>query len=432
MNNAEHHKKRRQHLLQQMPADSILLIPGATMLLRNGPDNVFPFRQNSDLLYLTGFPEPNAILALIPNRAEGEFVLFCAPKKPEEEVWTGIRAGEKGACEQYGADQAFSIDCFDQKLAELLTGRQRIYYPVGQNTDFDQKILNTFQALHTKNRKGVVAPEQLAHSDTLIHPMRVIKCSEEIALMRYANQVASQAHTETMKVCQPGMYEYQLSAHFQFHCQKNGLTEMAYPPIVGGGKNACILHYINNNQALKDGDLVLIDAGGEYHGYASDITRTYPVNGSFTAEQRALYDVVLQAQQKVIELIRPGLAWSALQQHTAQWLTEGLLSLGILQGNLDSLIADRAYTPYYMHLSGHWLGLDVHDAGPYQETPLAPGMVATVEPGLYIPAGSPCDARFWNMGIRIEDDILVTEDGYENLTTTVKQPDDIETIMQGG
>lgn len=429
----QEYQARRQRLMDQLAPNSIAIIPSAKEILRNGMDNLFPFRQNSDFWYLTGFEEPNAILVLAPGRKAGEFILFNQVKDPKEEIWTGIRAGQQGAISEYGADQAYPFDEFENLLPELLTGCRHLYYPIARNQAFDQVILTAYSQVRGQVRRGVTAPDQLLDIESLVHQMRVIKSPAELELMRYANQISSKAHELAMRACKPNMNEYELEAVIKGYCFSQGCDDMAYTPIVGGGKNGCILHYIDNNQKINDGDLVLIDAGGEYRGYSSDITRTFPSNGKFSAEQKAVYEVVLAAQNDVIEMVKPGVAWNSLQERTVQCLTQGLVDLGILKGDVAQLIEDKAYVDFYMHLSGHWLGLDTHDAGRYcrqdEWQTLMPGMAFTVEPGIYIPAGSKTEERWWDIAVRIEDNIVVTDEGSLNLTTVPKEVAEIEALM---
>ena len=428
------YKQRRQDLLSQLLPDSVVFIPSNQEVLRNGFDNVYSFRQRSDFWYLTGFEEPNAVLVLTSNGDKQSSVLFCQPKNPAEEVWTGYRLGQDGAREILGMDQAFVIDQFDEMLPSLLQGSRHVYYPIARDLEFDQKLLVAYREIRKRVRKGVPSPEQLLNVETPLHFMRLMKSDAELEEMRYANKISSQAHIELMKACRPGMAEYELEAIFKGYCCKYGLQEMAYTPIVAAGKNACVLHYIENNSVINDGDMMLVDAGGEYQCYSSDITRCYPANGKFTGEQRALYEVVLRAQEMLIDHIKPGTTWMDMQNMTIRSLTEGMVDIGMLKGKVDDLIADKTYFNHYMHLFGHWLGLDTHDAGKYCDEDnwyvLKPGMVTTVEPGLYVAAGSKVDERWWNIGIRIEDDVVVTEDGRENLTTVPKSVDEIEALMR--
>lgn len=433
---AQEFSQRRQQLIAQLPTNSIALIPSAKEILRNGFDNTFQFRQNSDFWYLTGFNEPDAVLALIPGRAEGEVVLFNRPTDPKAEIWTGRRAGQSGACRDFGMDQAFLIERLDEKLPELLKDRASIYYPIGRNTEFDHQVMNAMNRARAGVRRGATAPNNFCNLDPLLHGMRVIKSEAEIAIMQHANDISSEGHRMAMRACKPGQYEYALEGIIRGHCYTNGCRDMAYGPIVGAGENACILHYVTNTAQIKENDLVLIDAGGEYQNYASDITRTFPANGRFQGEQKAVYEVVLATQMKLLSIIKPGLNWDVIQQTCRRSLTEGLVAIGLLQGSVDGLLEQQAYLPFYMHLFGHYLGLDTHDAGSYKVDghwpDLQPNMVFTIEPGLYISANTPnVDPRWWNIGVRIEDNIVVTKDGHRNLTTAPKTVAEIEALMQG-
>jgi Xaa-Pro aminopeptidase len=433
-----HHpfEQRRERLMNSLPANSIALIPSASEVLRNGMDRHYTFRQNSDFYYLTGFNEPDAVCVLIPGRKAGAFILFNREKNPAEEIWTGRRAGIDGACKDFGADQAFAIDTFDTMLLSLLEGKQHLFYPISRKQDFDLKVLNAFKAVQAKVRKGIQCPQALSNIEGPLHQLRLIKDEAEIQCLRYASKASCQAHLLAMQACHPGVNEGALEAVITGHCAHEACPEMAYTSIVGAGENSCILHYTENNQPIKDGDIVLIDAGAEYQGYAADITRSFPANGKFTPEQRSIYQLVLKAQEAAISLVKPGTLWPDLQQAILAVIVPGLVELGILHGDSQQLIDDKAYMPYYMHLSGHWLGLDVHDAGTYytdqqQWKKLEAGMVLTIEPGLYFSANTPdLDPRWWNIGIRIEDDILVTANGYENLSgALIKDPDAIEQCM---
>jgi Xaa-Pro aminopeptidase len=391
-------------------------------VLRNG-DSHFPFRQQSDFYYLTGFNEAEAIAVFIPGRAQGEYILFNRPRDPLMETWNGRRAGQIGAVAHYGADEAFPITEFAEKLPDLLTQSRRLYYPIGREAALDELIVSAVNKLRRKVRSGLAVPLEFINIEDAVSEMRLIKSPAEIAMMRTAGAISATAHIRAMKKCHPGLAEYHLQAEMQYEFNINGQVP-SYNFIIGSGENACILHYQENDAILKDGDLVLIDAACEYENYAADITRTFPANGRFTAEQRAVYEVVLQAQLAVIASIRPGLRWHETHDLGVRKITEGLIQLGLLQGRVDELIATKAYNKFYMHLTGHWLGLDVHDAGAYKQEgewrALKPGMVFTVEPGIYIAANTPgVDPKWWNIGVRIEDDIVVTENGCEVLSTGV-------------
>jgi Xaa-Pro aminopeptidase len=426
--------ERRQKVMQAIGKGSVMILPAAAELVRSG-DTDHLYRQNSDFYYLTAFKEPQAVMVLIPGRAEGDYVLFNRPRDPSMEVWVGPRAGQEGACKDFGAKQSFPIESIDEKMLQLLSNCQRIYYPLGANLAFDQQVMAWVNKARAQVRSGVSAPSEFVHSGEILHEMRLRKDADEIALMRKAAQISAQAHLKTMQVCRPGMMEYELQAELLADFCRHGAYPPAYPCIVGAGANSCVLHYVDNNAPMKDGDLVLIDAGGEYEYYTSDITRTFPVNGRFNPEQRAIYELVLQIQLAVIAKVKPGVLWPVLQETAIQTLTEGLLRLGILQGDLKQLVEKKAYFQLYMHNIGHWLGLDTHDVGKYrlgaEWRKLEPGIVHTVEPGIYIRPDTNVDKKWWNIGVRIEDDILVTANGCEVLTKDVpKQIDEIEQLMQ--
>lgn len=426
--------RRRKALMAVMEPNSIAIVPAAPERQRSR-DTEHPFRQDSDLHYLSGFPEPGAVLALIPGREHGEFVLFCRDRDPEREIWDGYRAGPEGACRDFGADDAFPIDDIDDILPGLLEGRERVYYAMGKDRDFDRQVMDWVNSIRAKVRSGASPPGEFMDLSHFLHDLRLIKSAAELRLMRHAGQISARAHSRAMRYCQPGVMEYQLEAEIHHEFAMAGARFPAYSTIVGGGKNGCILHYIENSDALKNGDLVLIDAGCEYETYAADITRTFPVNGRFSTEQRALYEWVLKAQRAAIAEIRPGNHWNRPHEVSVRVLTEGLVELGLLQGEVDALIENEAYREFYMHRVGHWLGLDVHDVGDYkidgQWRLLEPGMVMTVEPGLYVAPDNERVPKKWRgIGIRIEDDVVVTKEGCEILTEAVpKEPDEIEALM---
>lgn len=417
-----------------MGDESIAIIPTASVYIRNR-DVEFPFRPDSDFYYLTGYPEPEAVAVLIPDRHHGEYVLFCRENDPVMETWNGRRAGLDGAVERYGADDAFPISDLDEILPGLLEDRQRIFYTMGNNSTFDQRVLGWVNQVRKRARTGVSAPDEFISLNHLLHEMRLYKSRAEIAAMRKAAKISAAAHKRAMVACRPGKMEYQIEAELKYTFMKLGAREPAYPPIVGGGANSCILHYTENNQVLNDGDMLLIDAGSEYNGYASDISRTFPVNGKFTTAQREAYELVLAAQAAAIRKIKPGNHWNEPHEAAVEVLTVGMVDLGILKGKSRQLIKDQAYTKYYMHRTGHWLGMDVHDVGDYKVEgewrTFEPGMVMTVEPGIYMPAGTKGLAKkWWNIGIRIEDDVLVTESGHDILSKDApKSVEDIESLM---
>ncbi|MEZ5530466.1 MAG: Xaa-Pro aminopeptidase [Porticoccaceae bacterium] len=428
--------KRRETLIELMAENSIAIVAAAPERVRNR-DVHYPYRQDSDFYYLTGFPEPEAVLVLVPGREQGQFLMFCRDRNLEREIWDGYRAGPEGACEEYGADDAFPIDDIDEILPGLLEGRDRVYYAMGKDPAFDRHLMEWVNNIRSRSRAGATPPGEFVDLDHLLHELRLFKSAAEQKIMRTAGEISARAHCRAMQVCRPGMYEYQLQAEIEHEFAMAGSRFPAYGSIVGGGANGCILHYVENSARLQDGDLVLIDAGCELYHYASDITRTFPVNGKFTAEQKALYDVVLEAQMKAIEVCMPGNHWNEPHQVTVKVIAQGLIDLGILQGSRDEVIESGAYRDFYMHRAGHWLGMDVHDVGDYKVHDewrvLEPGMVLTVEPGIYI--GRDChqvDPRWRGIGIRIEDDVLIKSKGYTVLSADVpKTTDDIEALMAG-
>jgi Xaa-Pro aminopeptidase len=425
--------RRRKQLMRMMGSDSIAIIPTAPVRTRNR-DVEFPFRPDSDFYYLTGFAEPEAVAVLVPGRGHGEYLLFCRERDPQMETWTGRRAGTAGAIESWDADDAFPVTDIDDILPGLLERCDRVFYTMGNDPAFDRRILEWVNRLRQGGRSGTRAPDEFISLEHLLHDMRLYKSRSEARVMRTAAKVACSAHRRAMQACRPGIHEYQVEAELLHEFRRAGM-EPAYPGIVGGGENGCILHYTANNSELLDGDLLLIDAGAEYDCYASDVTRTFPVNGRFSDAQKALYEVVLAAQLAAIKKVVPGNHWNDPHTAAVRVLTRGLIKLGILKGKPAELIRQEAYRRFYMHRTGHWLGMDVHDVGDYKVggewRVLEPGMVLTVEPGLYIPAGSRGVARkWWNTGIRIEDDVLVTRDGHEVLSAAApKTVDEIESLM---
>lgn len=422
--------------MRMMGEGAIAIVPAAPMRVRNR-DVEYPYRQDSDLLYLTGFPEPEAVAVLIPGRRQAQYVLFCRDRDPEQETWHGRRAGQQGAVERYGADDAFPISDMDEILQGLLEHRDRVYYTLGQEPDFDRRLMGWINQIRAKVRAGSHPPHEFISLDYVLHDMRLYKSRAEVAAMKKAAAISMVAHRRAMGLCRAGMMEYQIEAEL-LHEFRRGGTEPAYPSIVGGGANACILHYTENASQLNEGDLLLIDAGAEYQGYASDITRTFPVSGRFKPAQRELYELVLEAQYAAIDQVRLGNHWNDPHDAAVRVITRGLVKLGLLSGRTPRLIRDGEYRRFYMHRTGHWLGLDVHDVGDYrvgeQWRLLEPGMVLTVEPGIYIPAHSKgVPRRWWDIGIRIEDDVLVTRDGPQVLTQALeKEPDEIEAMVGTG
>ena len=426
--------RRRRALMAEMAAGSIAILPAAPVRVRNR-DIEYAYRQDSDFQYLTGFPEPDAVMALIPGREHGEYVLFCREKDPVQEMWTGPRAGQEGAIRQYGADDAFPINDIHDILPGLIEGRERVYYAMGSNPDFDRQLLDWINLIRAKANQGAQPPKELIALDPLLHEARLFKTAAEIKVMREAASVSGDAHIRAMQACRPGLREYHLEAELDYAFRKGGARMPAYGSIVASGRNACIMHYQQNDALLKDGDLVLIDAGCEIDCYASDITRTFPVNGRFSPEQKAIYEIVLAANEAAFACIAPGRHWDEAHEVTVRIITEGLVDLGLLRGEINTLIEEGAYRDFYMHRAGHWLGLDVHDVGDYrigdQWRMLEPGMTMTVEPGIYVASDNLRVAKKWRgIGVRIEDDVVVNRHGCEILSRHVpKAVDEIERLM---
>ena len=428
-------KKRRKQLMQRVGEGNIALIGSASMHTRNRDVN-YPFRQDSDFYYLTGFNEPDALAVFVPGRAQGEYILFCREFDAKKALWEGAHSGLEGATTHYDADDAFPIDDLDDILPGLLENKTKVFYPMGCNLELDHNLLEWINHIRNQSRSGIIAPGELVSLALILHEMRLFKSAEELKLMRRAAEVSAHAHVRAMKACKAGLYEYQIEAELIHHFIDNGLRAVAYPSIVAGGKNACTLHYTENNSKLKNGDLLLIDAGAECDHYAADITRTFPISGRFNEAQKQLYQLVLNAQTAALEQIKPGFPWNLAHDASVEILTQGLLDLGLLKGKLKKLIKDEKYKQFYMHRIGHWLGMDVHDVGDYKIKQewrlLEAGMVLTVEPGLYIPPDcKSVDEKWRGIGIRIEDDVLVTPTGHEILTSGVpKSIADIEALMQ--
>jgi len=425
--------RRRKQLMRMMGKGSIAIIPTSSEQVRNR-DVEYPFRADSDFYYLTGFNEPDAVAVLVPRRRHGEYLLFCRERDPEMETWTGRRAGTGGAVAEYDADDAFPIGDIDDILPGLLEDSEQVFYTMGLRPELDKSVMEWVNRIRQASRRGARTPDMFVALEHLLHDMRLYKSPAEVRAMRVAARITCSAHRRAMQKTRPGMHEYQVEAELLHEFRSAGMVT-AYPSIVGGGANGCVLHYTQNSDCLRDGDLLLIDAGSEYDCYAADVTRTFPVNGTFSKPQRALYEVVLAAQTAAIEQVRPGNHWNAPHEAAVKVLTRGLVKLDILKGRPSDLIRSGDYRRFYMHRTGHWLGMDVHDVGDYKVGDewrvLEPGMVLTVEPGLYIPAGSKGVARkWWDTGIRIEDDVLVTSRGRDVLTAAApKRVADIETLM---
>jgi len=427
--------RRRGLLMSQLAGNSIAIIPSAPTHVRNR-DVEFLYRQDSDFYYLTGFDEEHAVLVLIPGREHGEYVLFCQEKDPKMEIWTGRRVGPDAAPEILGCDDAFPISDIDDILPGLIEGRDRIYANLGVRPEFDNQLMGWVNHIKSQVRNGSRPPREFCGLDHILHEMRLIKSDAEIDVMQRAADISAEAHCRAMQLVKPGMYEYQLDAELTRTFMAAGSRWPAYPSIVGTGDNACILHYTRNDAQIQDGDLILIDAGCELDFYASDITRTFPANGKFSPEQKALYQLVLDSQYAAIEQVAEGKSWNDFHDAALKVLVEGLVGLGLLQGDVDALIESGEYRRFYMHKTGHWLGMDVHDVGEYrvdgQPRLLECGMVLTVEPGLYIaPDDETVEARWRGIGIRIEDDVVVRQGGCEILTRNVpKTVEEIEALCQ--
>lgn len=427
-------QRRRKQLMKMIGKGGIAILPAALEKQRNN-DVLYHYRPDSDFYYLTGFREPEAVAVLVPGREQAEYILFVRERDPARETWDGRRAGPEGAVKAYGADDAFPINDIDDILPGIMERCSRVYYTMGLNAEFDQRVIGWVSGLKAQARAGVHPPQEFVALDHLLHDMRLFKSRHEVSLMQRAADIAVTAHRRAMRFVKSGRTEYQVMAELlhEFHHHD---ADISYHPIVGGGENSCILHYHENSETLKDGDLLLIDAGCEYGYYASDITRTFPVSGRFTPEQRAVYEVVLRAQYAAIAVSKPGNHWNEPHDAAVREITQGLVKLGLLKGKVPTLIKEGAYRQFFMHRTGHWLGMDVHDVGDYKVGDewrvLEPGMVYTVEPGLYIPAGSKgVPKRWWNIGIRIEDDVVITREGCHVLTGALeKEPDAIERLMQ--
>ncbi|WP_353570620.1 Xaa-Pro aminopeptidase [Candidatus Albibeggiatoa sp. nov. BB20] len=425
--------QRRQQLKQMMGEGGIAILPTAPERVRNRDVHFF-YRPDSDFYYLTGFAEPEALLVFIPNREQGEYLLFCREKDPDKELWNGKRAGLEGACELFGADDAFPITDIDDIIPNLMESCQRIYYPMGSYPEFDHKITDWMNQLRQQARNGLAFPSEMTALDVILHEMRLYKTAGEIEALQKAADIAVMAHERAMQNCRIGMTEYELEADIYHEFIRNGSRSPSYPAIVGSGENSCILHYTENDGLLHDGDLVLIDAGCEYDYYASDITRTFPANGLFSEPQKQIYNIVLDSQLAAIEQAKPNNTWDDVYYATIEVITQGLVDLGLLVGDVNQLIETKAFRQFYMHKAGHWLGMDVHDVGLYKKEdqliPLQAGMVLTIEPGIYIPQQANVDPKWWNIGIRIEDDVLITKTGCRVLTEKlIKSVDDIERLM---
>lgn len=424
-------RARRQRLLRQI-GNGIAILPTAPEVIRNR-DAHFPYRFDSDFWYLSAFPEPEAVIVLLGGKRPRS-ILFCREKHEEREIWDGYRYGPQAARQTFGFDAAYPIESLDKKLPALMAGRDSLWYPLGHDPAWDQRLMNALNAVRAQARAGQQAPATVHDLLPLLASHRLIKDEEELALMQRAADITSAGHVRAMQASRPGLGEYALEAELSYEFRRQGAAAHAYTPIVAGGANACVLHYVSNDQPLADGDLVLIDAGCEVHGYAADITRTFPVNGRFSPAQRDVYEIVLAAQEAAIAATAPGRHFMAGHDAALTVLTRGLVDLGLLQGEVDGLIEQGAYRRFYMHRTGHWLGLDVHDVGAYKDgeawTTLRPGMTLTVEPGLYLRPAADMPPALAGIGIRIEDDVRVTAEACEVYTSAPKRVAEIEALMR--
>jgi len=428
------YERRRQEFSKAIGTNAVAVVHSPPEKLRNG-DAHFPYRQSSDLYYLTGFTEPEATLVIRPGAEEDKVVLFVRPRDPKREIWDGRRAGVEGACERFGADVAYPVSELEEKLPGLVANFNELHYSLGTDSAFDSRICQTLATLRRRERTGQRPPIRVVDPRVTLHELRLRKSNDELETLRNAAAITNEAHAAAMRAARPGATEYELEALINFTFRKSGGMGPGYSTIVGSGDNATILHYIENDRVLESGDLVLIDAGCELDYYTADVTRTFPVSGRFTAPQRKVYELVLDAQERALDATRPGVSLDDIHEVCIERLTQGMIEIGLLEGNLTELIEEGEYKRYYMHRTSHWLGMDVHDVGAYTDEerearPLEPGMVITIEPGLYISADdekAPKELR--GIGVRIEDDVLITKDGHENLTsTTPKSVDDVEAM----
>jgi Xaa-Pro aminopeptidase len=432
--NSKEFARRRQTLIRMIGENGIAILPSAPLAIRSR-DVEHKYRQDSDFYYLTGFAEPESVAVLAPGRANGEFILFCRERDSDKERWDGTRSGTDGAVSEYAADDAFPISDIGDILPGIMESRSSVYYTMGAYADFDSQVAEWVRSLRSKGSSGIHTPQEFVALDHVLHDMRLYKSRAEISAMRKSAKIAVDAHTRAISMISPGMFEFEVEAEYLHEFRRNDAT-ISYSPIVGTGANSCTLHYICNNAKLEAGDLVLIDAGCEVDYYASDITRTLPVSGRFSPEQLAVYEIVLESQLAAIDKTRIGNHWNDPHDAAVTVITKGLRKLGLLQGSLPKLIRDGAYREFFMHRTGHWLGMDVHDVGDYKVgdewRQLEAGMVTTVEPGIYITDSRKVPARWRNIGIRIEDDVAVGRHGPDVLSRgLVKEPDAIEKLMAG-
>ena len=428
--------ERRLQLSNKVLDDSAIIVASALVKSRIS-DTDYAYRQDSNFYYLSGYEEPDSLILIRPDHDKEKFIIFCRDRDPLREQWDGFRTGQDGAIQEYQADNAYSINSIDQMMPELLAGVKNIYFSMSAPCGVDLKISQWVEDIRKNTRAGAEPPHNLLSLDSILHEMRLIKEDHEMDLMKQAADITTEAHIRAMQAVTPGMYEYQLEAEYLYAFNKNGARSPAYNSIVGGGNNSCILHYVENNAELKDGDLVLVDAGCEYKYYASDVTRTFPVNGKFSPEQKEIYSIVLEAHKQSMEQAKPGNKWNLMHEKSVEVIVEGLLDLGLLKGTKDQVIENGDYSKFYMHRIGHWLGMDVHDVGGYKQDgdwrDLEKGMVMTIEPGIYIlDSLEDVDDKWKGIGVRIEDDIVVTESGFEVLTPNVPRTiEEVEHTVQG-
>ena len=427
--------ERRSELSKKVLDDSAIIVASSPVKSRIS-DTDYLYRQDSNFYYLSGYEEPESILLIRPYAKKDNFIIFCRDRDPLKEQWDGFRSGQTGAVQDFGADKSLSISSVDSLMPELLEGAKNIYYSMSSPCGLDQRINTWVDQIRLNTRAGAEPPQNLLSLDSVIHEMRLLKSDEEIEVMKQAAEITTEAHIRAMKAVKPGMFEYQLEAEYLYAFNKNGARAPAYNSIVGGGNNACILHYVENNSELKDGDVVLVDAGCEYKYYASDVTRTFPVNGSFTEEQKQIYSVVLEAHKQSMDQLQPGNKWNLAHEKSVEVIVEGLIDLGIINSSKQEAIDTGEYSKYYMHRIGHWLGMDVHDVGSYKRDgdwrDLEPGMVMTIEPGIYIlDSLEGVEDKWKGIGVRIEDDVLVTKKGFEVLTPDIPRSiEEVESTVQ--
>ena len=428
--------ERRLQLSNKVLDDSAIIVASALVKSRIS-DTDYAYRQDSNFYYLSGYEEPDSLILIRPNHDKEKYIIFCRDRDPLREQCDGFRTGQDGAIQEYQADNAYSIKSIDQMMPELLAGVKNIYFSMSAPCGVDLKISQWVEDIRKNTRAGAEPPHNLLSLDSILHEMRLIKEDYEMDLMKQAADITTEAHIRAMQAVTPGMFEYQLEAEYLYAFNKNGARSAAYNSIVGGGNNSCILHYVENNAELKDGDLVLVDAGCEYKYYASDVTRTFPVNGKFSPEQKEIYSIVLEAHKQSMEQAKPGNKWNLMHEKSVEVIVEGLLDLGLLKGTKDQVIENGDYSKFYMHRIGHWLGMDVHDVGGYKQDgdwrDLEKGMVMTIEPGIYIlDSLEDVDDKWKGIGVRIEDDIVVTESGFEVLTPNVPRTiEEVEHTVQG-